>query len=73
VDNTSLRLVAALYGSRSLLKIKGVGQAEDIHLSDDGPISVRVATVTFLDTHHRLGLSQITSALLIPPQDTVSR
>ena len=58
-----------LKGGRLALSNSGEGQeafvrAEDVRLSENGPLSGRVETVTFLGTHYRIGLSGVADELL---------
>lgn len=39
-------------------------RAEDVRLSDDGPLTGKVETVTFLGTHYRIGLSGVADGLI---------
>jgi putative spermidine/putrescine transport system ATP-binding protein len=53
-------------GETLCLPRSGIGstvfvRAEDVRITDDGPLSARVESVTFLGTHYRVGLAGIAS------------
>ena len=61
-DGTALHLD----GGTLPLPKDGMGQtvfvrAEDVRISDNGPLQAKVETVTFLGTHYRIGLSGVTA------------